>query len=362
MQAVLLALLLTLCMPAFTAGIGTVSENKGTACEVQRGKAKLSGAKGADIESMDTYVTVGCVSSITFKDDTKVKINENSRLVIDDFVFDPKKSDAGKLAIKVGMGTVRYASGQIAKNNPQQVAVNTPTATIAVRGTDFSMVVDETGQSLVILLPSCKDEKEQKQYELDEQRCKVGSIVVTTSAGSVVMDHPFQATFVSSAQLAPTRPVIVSTIEPKIGNNLLLLRPLEIQQAIDADKDKEKKKKEEEEEQARQQASAMKKRAEEIEKARVLLETQAAGVSECNPNSSICVRWENPYQLDAKNRGEGIAYRETPGFHYAEVKTSGYISNTKLTITHNYNVAIEMLGDRSSNTVTITQNTGMIKR
>jgi hypothetical protein len=29
------------------------------------------------------------------------------------------------------------------------------------------MVVDETGQSLVILLPSCKDDKDVKQFELE---------------------------------------------------------------------------------------------------------------------------------------------------------------------------------------------------
>ncbi len=53
------------------------------------------------------------------------------------------------------MGTIRYTSGQIAKNNPQQVNVKTPTASIAVRGTDFTMTVDEAGQSLVVLVPSC---------------------------------------------------------------------------------------------------------------------------------------------------------------------------------------------------------------
>ena len=88
------------------AGIGNVSETKGTACSIERQKQKLSGEKGASVESMDTYVTGGCVSNITFKDDTKVKVTENSRLLIDDFVFDPKQSDAGKLALKVGMGTV----------------------------------------------------------------------------------------------------------------------------------------------------------------------------------------------------------------------------------------------------------------
>ena len=115
------SLIAALCVLAFTntwAAIGTVSEVKGTACGIERNKQKLDGAKGAGIESMDIYTTGNCVSNITFKDDTRVKVNENSRLLIDDFVFDPKASDAGKLALKVGAGTVRYASGQIAKNNP----------------------------------------------------------------------------------------------------------------------------------------------------------------------------------------------------------------------------------------------------
>jgi hypothetical protein len=223
MHVLLLALLLTVASPSW-AGIGTVSENKGTACEVERNKKKMSGVKGAEIESMDTYTTGACVSNITFKDDTKVKVTENSRLVIDDFVFDPKKSDAGKLAMKVGMGTVRYASGQIAKNNPQQVNIKTPTATVAVRGTDFTMTVDETGQSLVMLVPSCKDEKDVKQFELDEQRCKVGSITVSTDIGSVTLDKAFEATYVTSTSMMPTAPVIVNTVEGKIGNNLIIVK------------------------------------------------------------------------------------------------------------------------------------------
>ena len=215
-----------LCLLAFTntwAAIGTVSDHKGAGCEITRGKDKLSGNKGADIESMDIYTTKSCVTNITFRDDTKVKINENSRLLIDDFVFDPKQSDAGKLALKVGAGTVRYASGQIAKNNPQQVNIKTPTAAIAVRGTDFNMTVDETGGSLVILVPSCKDESEVKKYELEEQRCKVGRIEVSTLTGTVTLDKAFEATSVTRASMYPTPPVILTTVEAQIGNNLIIV-------------------------------------------------------------------------------------------------------------------------------------------
>ena len=49
--------------------------------------------------------------------------------------------------MKASLGTVRYASGQIAKRYKQNVKISTPSATIGVRGTDFIMTVDEFGGS-----------------------------------------------------------------------------------------------------------------------------------------------------------------------------------------------------------------------
>ncbi len=364
MRILLLALLLTFVSPSW-AGIGTVSENKGTACEVERNKKKLPGIKGSDIESMDTYVTGACVSSITFKDDTKVKVTENSRLLIDDFVFDPKASDAGKLALKVGMGTVRYASGQIAKNNPQQVNIKTPTATVAVRGTDFTMTVDETGQSLVMLVPSCKDEKDVKQFELDEQRCKVGSIIVSTDAGSVTLDKAFEATYVMSASVNPTTPVVVNTIESKIGNNLILVKPQEVVQAL-KEQAKTKRDRELEDIEAEAQlriAMKVKETNEEIENARILAMMEAAGRIGCNASTSVCVSWEKNDNADIQSKGKGTAYRSNID-HYAEVKTTGYESNTFVSISHNDQYAYTIIGsgDPGGNVVNIIQKTGVLRR
>ena len=355
-------------MLAFTntwAAIGEVSEHKGTGCEITRGKDKLTGNKGAGIESMDIYTTKSCVTSITFKDNTKVKVNENSRLLIDDFVFDPKASDAGKLALKVGAGTVRYASGQIAKNNPQKVAITTPTATIAVRGTDFNMTVDETGGSLVILVPSCKDESDIKKYELEENRCKVGKIEVTTLSGTVTLDQAFEATFVMSASMNPTPPVILNTVESKIGNNLIIVKPTEIQRAIkDAGKSKREQEEEDAEAEASRRLSMLVKESAPVETVVTLAATFADGKSGCNPKSTVCVAWEKADAPDMQSRGKGIAYRQTDNDHYAEVKTQGYSSNTAVSIIHNDAFATAIIGDGSpgGNIVTIIQNTGVIKR
>ena len=364
MRVFLLALLLTVTSPSW-AGIGTVSENKGTACEVERNKKKMSGVKGAEIESMDTYTTGACVSNITFKDDTKVKVTENSRLLIDDFVFDPKKSDAGKLALKVGMGTVRYASGQIAKNNPQQVNIKTPTATVAVRGTDFTMTVDETGQSLIVLVPSCKDDKDIKTYELEENLCKVGRIEVSTLSGTVVLDKAFEATYVMSANMNPTPPTVINTIEGKIGNNLIISKPIEIQAAIkEQSKTKQERELEEIEADAQRRISQrVKETNEEIENARILALEEALGKSGCNASTSVCVAWEKNDSSDIQSKGKGTAFRSNID-HYAEVKTTGYDSNTFVAISHNDQYAFTFVGsgDPGGNVVNIVQKTGVLRR
>jgi hypothetical protein len=224
-------LLLLLGQQSVHASIGSVATISGTPGEIARGKQKLPGTVGATVESDDIVTTKAGVANITFVDDTKVKVSENSRLLLDEFIFDPKKSDAGKLAMKVGLGAVRYASGQIAKTNPQQVAVKTPTATVSVRGTDFALVVDEAGRSLIVLLPSCRPDQRPKQYELDENRCAVGKIAVSTLAGEVVMDRAFQATYVASSTSKPSKPVILNITESAVSGDMIVTMPVEVVQA-----------------------------------------------------------------------------------------------------------------------------------
>ena len=205
------------------AGIGTMNEVQGTAIEIKRSKNSIAGKINTAVESMDA-VSVGSRSqvNITFKDNTKVKITENSKLVLDDFVFDPKKSDAGKLGMKVALGTVRYASGQVAKNNPQNVNIKTPTASIAVRGTDFAMTVDEVGRSLVVLLPSCDDQTKVGNYQI-AGNCTVGAIDVMTDAGMVSLNTAFTATYVTDAAQPPLPPVAVDPVA--VGNDSNLKKP-----------------------------------------------------------------------------------------------------------------------------------------
>lgn len=166
---------------------------------------------------------------ITFDDNTKVQVNENSKLVIDDFVYDANKK-TGKLALNMALGTVRYASGQIAKNDPQKVALNTPSATISVRGTDFTATVDEVGASTIILLPSCPTDRRTRTRDDVEANCVTGSIVVESDAGQVILNQAFQATRVANRSSIPAKPVILRLSEDAINNMIIVSPPREIRE------------------------------------------------------------------------------------------------------------------------------------
>ena len=205
---------------------------------------------------------------------------------------------------------------------------------------------------------------EVKKYELEEQRCKVGKIDVSTGVGTVTLDQAFEATYVTSFSQPPTPPVVVNTVEAKINNNLILAKPQEVQRAIkDAGKTKKEELEEELEAEADRRLANMVKEAAPKE-TKLATEFQFVdGKPNCNPATTICVRWEQPDQPDIQSKGRGTAFRNTEGEHYAEVKTTGYQSNTLINITHNDNFASVLIGDGQpgGNTVNIKQNTGVPK-
>jgi len=206
-----LILMALLARPA-NSNVGEIGQIKGSGVLEREGDIVIDGNAGVGVLSMDEAVTANGTMRIDFVDETRVELTEQSRLVIDEFVYDPA-NDIGSLSIKASLGTVRYASGQIAKKYKQNVKISTPSATIAVRGTDFVMVVDEMGGSMITLLPSCDT----------DGICFVGEIEVMTDAGFVVLNQAFQATATVHGMRKPTTPVILDINEDMI-NNLLILR------------------------------------------------------------------------------------------------------------------------------------------
>jgi len=206
--------------------VGSITEITGSGI-IERGSSKNTGEVGFPIEMNDIAATANGRMSIQFEDNTRVDVTEQSRLFIDEFVYDPATNEGG-LSIKATLGTIQYASGQIAKQNQQNVEIQTPSATIGVRGTDFIMIVDEIGRSSITLLPSCIDDWASKST-----RCYVGEISVGTGAGFVVLNKAFQTTVTDTGNRAPTKPVILEVDETEIGNMLIVSRGTEYDIALD---------------------------------------------------------------------------------------------------------------------------------
>lgn len=221
----ILLTLTTLATNSF-ATIGEVSITSGSAViDRQDGDKGITVKKELDIFSYDTVKTGNGKVGIKFIDETRVDVTEHSKLVIDEFVYDPN-TKTGSLSLKASLGTVRYASGQIAKNSKQNVKISTPTATIAVRGTDFAMTVNEIGGSTIVLLPSCDG----------NGNCYVGEIEVQTDAGFVIMNQAFQATQVDTMESKPLKPVLLDLDIDMINNLLIVSQPKEIETAVEEEK------------------------------------------------------------------------------------------------------------------------------
>ena len=206
---------------SFASIIGDVILHEGNAVIERTDGEDVDSKVDLDIFSYDTIKTGKGKVAIEFIDETRVDVTQHSKLIIDEFVYDPN-TKTGSLSLKSVLGTVRYASGQIAKTSPTSVQIKTPTATIGVRGTDFSMTIDEVGSSTIILLPSCDT----------NGNCFVGEISVESDAGMVILNQAFQATVVDTSGSLPLKPVILDLDENLINNLLIISKPREITEAI----------------------------------------------------------------------------------------------------------------------------------
>src|SRR6056300_887888 len=202
--------------------IGGVTLSKGNSVIEREDKNEVQVEKNLDVFSYDTVKTGKGQVAIEFLDDTRVDITQHSKLIIDEFVYDPN-AKTGKLSLKATLGTVRYASGQIAKNSAQNISIKTPTATVSVRGTDFAMTIDEIGSSTIILLPSCDG----------NGNCFVGEISVESDAGQVILNQAFQATQVDTPESNPLKPVLLDLNESLINNLLIVQKPAKLEEAIE---------------------------------------------------------------------------------------------------------------------------------
>lgn len=122
------------------AEIATVKRVTGTAM-IERGKKPMPIAAGTRLETGDLLTTGkdGRIS-VTFIDDSRFSVGPGSRIRLTRFDFDDA-THKGQSETRVEKGALAVVSGQIAKENPKGMTVQTPTSVLGVRGTRFVVTV-----------------------------------------------------------------------------------------------------------------------------------------------------------------------------------------------------------------------------
>jgi hypothetical protein len=139
----LLVFSLLLCPIAFAAQeIGGVSEVMGGVDILRGGKLPAESAKVGDKVSQGDIIRTksGGKAQIQFKDDSVITIAPDSRVALNEYVYEPEQNKR-EASIKVFHGLVHTVVNKILNKEKPDFTVETQTAVIGVRGTDYYTLV-----------------------------------------------------------------------------------------------------------------------------------------------------------------------------------------------------------------------------
>lgn len=132
---------------ALTTPVGDVEavrENAyGTPPESSR-EVKRRGDDVAYQELLETLRESGML--VKFKDGSKLTLGANSKVLVDAFVYAPGDTES-KALISLPIGALRYVTGEMPKG---QTTIDTPTATMVLRGTTVKIATDGSNTLLVV--------------------------------------------------------------------------------------------------------------------------------------------------------------------------------------------------------------------
>ena len=202
---------------AFADDIGGIEEHKGSGGITRSGETIIT-ELGLGVQQMDHVETANGRLLMKFLDDSVVRLTEHTEVTLTKYYYDPNKKADANMTMKFVAGTARFSTGRLGLVPKENIVIETPTATIGIRGTDFTTSVDELGRSLVILLP-------ETECTIDGDCSPSGEITVTNEGGVVTLTEAYQATMVSSISTIPTQPVILDNINLNMIDNMFIVSP-----------------------------------------------------------------------------------------------------------------------------------------
>ena len=103
---------------------------------IKRDGTEIKATLGASLMEKDSVVTKEKTKvQIIFKDETIVTIGKNSTFSINEYLFEEKRESVAKFEML--KGSMRTITGMIGNVVPERFSIETKTATIGIRGTNF---------------------------------------------------------------------------------------------------------------------------------------------------------------------------------------------------------------------------------
>src|SRR5262245_19467966 len=141
-------------------------------------------------------------AELKLDDNTKLALGPDAELRLDEFVVSPG-SDTKSIAVKLLKGTLRFLTGS---NGSESYKIETPSATIGVRGTVLDLYIAPAGAIFVLLhegqLEVCSRARTCRPHR------DAGRVVRTTVPGAVSQPMKWTADLVPGVKVAQAFPFV----------------------------------------------------------------------------------------------------------------------------------------------------------
>ena len=128
-------------------------------------------------------------TQILLLDQSTFTVGEDSEVVMDTFIYDPKTND-GKIVASVKQGSLKVISGLISQKDPDSLTVTVPEGTLGSRGTEFQTIVSKGKTDTLLIGPG-------KNNTLG---MRPGAVLASNKFGKTLLDNPYSVTSMSKGK------------------------------------------------------------------------------------------------------------------------------------------------------------------
>lgn len=192
--------------------IGEVTELSGSVTLTRADGTQVPVSVGSPVLADDVVLTGSNGRLlIVFNDDSQIGLSENGQIQLDSLIYDPSQ-ESGEMVVQVAEGLFSFVSGAIAKTGDEAMQIQTPVATIGIRGTTgIGYAAPEGEESYFVLLPDADG--------------NIGEISVRNAAGEEIITAPLTAVSVTDGNVPPSspQPITLEELQEKFPGIVELL-------------------------------------------------------------------------------------------------------------------------------------------